>query len=60
MMTMKVGRCGRGPTGLPAIEWWRHGVAAAGEPSVVSTVQEYPTERARDEAVLSHFEEQGR
>lgn len=57
-MTMKVGRFGRGPTGLPAIEWWRHGVAAAGEPSVVSTVQEYPTEHDRDEAVFAPTEEQ--
>ena len=56
-MSMKVGRIGRGPTGLPAIEWWRHGVAVAGEPSVVTTVQEFSSEQARDAAVLSHRKE---
>ena len=56
-MSMKLGFTGRGPTGLPAIQWWRHGAAAAGEPSIVTTLQEYPSEQARDAAVLAHNEE---
>lgn len=44
---MKPGQWGRGPNGKPAIQWWRYGVAAAGEPSVVTEVREYETERDR-------------
>lgn len=47
---MKPGRWGPGPTGKPAIEWWRYGVAAKGEPSVVTEVREYPDEQARFDA----------
>lgn len=47
---MKPGTWGTGPTGKPAIVWWRPGVAARGEASVVTEVREYPTEAARDEA----------
>jgi hypothetical protein len=36
-----------GPNGLPAIIWWRPGVAAAGEPSTVTEVREYPTDAER-------------
>lgn len=36
-----------GPTGNPAIEWWRFGLASCHEPSVVRVVTEYPNEGAR-------------
>jgi len=44
---MKPGRFGPGPSGKPAIEWWRPGVAAAGEPSTFTEVREYDSEDAR-------------
>lgn len=43
---------GQGPNGLPAIQWVRHGQAAAGEASEVSVVIEYPGEQARLEACV--------
>lgn len=51
-MTFKVGSVGF-KNGKPAISWHRPGVAAKGEPSTVSIVQEYPDVDARDEAILS-------
>jgi len=36
--------------GQPAIQWWRHGIAAEGEPSTVYEVTVYPTEKDRDAA----------
>lgn len=33
--------------GLPAMVWWRYGVAHRGEPQIVSVVQTYPTEADR-------------
>lgn len=53
---MKLSSTGRSSAGLPAIQWWRHGVAAAGETSVVTSIQEFPTEAARDAAVAAHLE----
>ncbi len=44
-------RLGPGPTGNPAIEWLRHGVAALGEASTVSRVVEYESEEARLQAL---------
>jgi hypothetical protein len=39
--------------GKPAISWWRHGRAAAGEPRVVTEVRTYETEMARFDAAFS-------
>jgi hypothetical protein len=55
---MKPGKFGTGPNGKPAIEWWRHGVAAKGEPSVVTEVREYADEQAQLEAFSSAAPEQ--
>lgn len=44
-------RLGPGPTGNPAIEWSRHGVAALGEASTVSRVVEYESEEDRLQAL---------
>ena len=38
--------------GKPAIAWWRHGVAAAGEPRVVTEVRTYPDVATRDQVFL--------
>jgi len=52
-LTMKPSKFGSGSSGKPAIEWWRHGVASAGEPSVVTEVREYPSEAARQAALFA-------
>lgn len=39
--------------GAPAIEWWRHGVAVKGEPSIVTTVQLFTTIAERDASYYS-------
>lgn len=38
--------------GKPAIEYWRHGVAAKGEPSVVTRVQVFPDVATRDASLF--------
>lgn len=38
--------------GQPAITWWRHGVAAAGEARIHTEVHVYPSEQARDAALF--------
>lgn len=50
---------GKGPNGLPAIQWGRHGVAAMGEPSSVSEVVEYSSEAERDQALAAHLDRLG-
>lgn len=50
---LKPFKFGQGPSGKPAIEWWRHGVAAAGEPSVVTVVREYESDAARQGALFA-------
>jgi hypothetical protein len=50
---------GKGPNGLPAIQWGRYGVAAKGEPSRVSEVVEYPSEAERDQALAAHLDHGG-
>ncbi len=50
---------GKGPNGLPAIQWARHGVAAKGEPSTVHEVVEYPSEAERDQALSDHLDRKG-
>lgn len=47
---------GQGRNGLPAIQWWRNGVAAAGERSIVTAVTEYPDIEARDRAYFEAVE----
>lgn len=42
--------------GKPAIEYWRHGEAAKGEPSVVTRVQTFEDVAARDAALLGDSE----
>lgn len=46
-LRFKPGEFGSGPNGLPAITWWRHGVATAGEPSTVTEVREYASDAER-------------
>lgn len=49
--------CGFGSReGLPAMQWWRRGVAARGEPAVVFAVTTYETEAARSRAYLAAVE----
>lgn len=50
---------GKGPNGLPAIQWSRYGVAARGEPSTVHEVVEYPSEAERDQALSDHLDRLG-
>lgn len=38
--------------GKPAIEFWRHGEAAKGEPSIVTRVQTFPDVASRDQALF--------
>ncbi len=46
--------------GNPAVVWWRHGVAAKGEPSRVTEVREYATEGEALQAVLEGARRSGR
>lgn len=49
--------CGFGTrNSLPAMQWWRRGIAAQGEPSVVFAVTTYETEGARSDAYLAAVE----
>lgn len=52
-MAMKPGRFGKGPAGKPAIEWWRYGSAALGEPSIVTEVREYDSVQAQLAAIVN-------
>lgn len=38
--------------GLPAIEYWRHGVAANGEANIVTRVQTFVDTKTRDAALF--------
>lgn len=49
---MKPGKHGTGPTGRPAIEWWRYGAAAKGEPAVVTVIREYDSEQSQLSALF--------
>lgn len=49
-MNMKLGSFGT-RNGVPAIQWWRYGEAAKGEPPVVTVVTEYPDTASRDAVV---------
>jgi hypothetical protein len=41
--------CGFGEKdGLPAIQYWRYGIAAKGEPRIVLSLQTFPTIALRD------------
>ena len=46
-------RLGTGPTGKPAVEWWRHGFAIDGEPFIVTEVREYETKDLQLKSILS-------
>lgn len=47
---------GKGPNGLPAIQWGRYGVATKGEPPTVNEVVEYASEGERDQALSDHLD----
>ena len=35
------------------LEWWRHGIAALGEPARVTRIEYYPSYEVRHEIILS-------
>lgn len=43
--------------GQPAIEYWRYGNAALGEPHIVTRVQEFPDVASRDAAINCPIDE---
>jgi hypothetical protein len=55
-MEMKPGQLCRGPSGKPAIQWWRYGIAREGESSIVTQVREYEDEQSQLNAIFDNGE----